>query len=231
MLSINSIYILFFTTGVTIGFGHCIGMCGPIVISLSLNLKGGPSIWPHLFYNCGRTLTYGLLGGIVGGMASFTRFAESIDGLQKGAMVAAGVMIMLMGLAMTGWIRTSVIFRAAPPVGAFITRTFKQLLEKKKRPLMYLPIGLLLGLLPCGPVYTALLAAARSGMEAETTLGGVLSGAGLMLCFGFGTIPALFLVSRLTDLRWLRHRERVYQIGAVLMMVVGGYFIWKGLRF
>ncbi len=175
MLSINSIYILFFTTGVTIGFGHCIGMCGPIVISLSLNLKGGPSIWPHLFYNCGRTLTYGLLGGIVGGMASFTRFAESIDGLQKGAMVAAGVMIMLMGLAMTGWIRTSVIFRAAPPVGAFITRTFKQLLEKKKRPLMYLPIGLLLGLLPCGPVYTALLAAARSGMEAETTLGGLIT--------------------------------------------------------
>jgi sulfite exporter TauE/SafE len=231
MLSINSIYILVFTTGVTVGFGHCIGMCGPIVISLSLNLKGGPSIWPHLFYNCGRTLTYGLLGGVVGGMASFTRFAEGIDGLQKGVMVAAGVIIILMGLAMTGWIRTSVIFRAAPPVGAFITRTFKLLLEKKKRPLMYLPIGLLLGLLPCGPVYTALLAAARSGMEAGTTLSGVLSGAGLMLCFGLGTIPALFLVSRLTDLRWLRHRERVYQIGAVLMIVVGVYFVWKGLRF
>lgn len=231
MLSINSIYILFFTTGVTIGFGHCIGMCGPIVISLSLNLKGGPSIWPHLFYNCGRTLTYVLLGGIVGGMASFTRFAESIDGLQKGVMVAAGVIIMLMGLAMTGWIRTRVIFRAAPPVGEFITRIYKQLLQKKKRSLMYLPLGMLLGLLPCGPVYTALLAAARSGMEAGTTLSGVLSGAGLMFCFGIGTIPALFLVSRITDLRWLRHREKVYQVGAVLMMVVGGYFVLKGLLF
>ena len=231
MLSTNSIYILFFTTGVTIGFGHCIGMCGPIVISLSLNLKGGQSVWPHLFYNGGRTLTYGLLGAIVGGMASFTRFAESIDGLQKGVMVAAGVIITLMGLAMTGWVPTSIIFRAAPPVGTFITRVFKQLLQKKKHPLMYLPLGLLLGLLPCGPVYTALLAAARSGMEADTTLGGVLSGAGLMLCFGLGTIPALFLVSRLTDLRWLRHREKVYQIGAVLMMMVGVYFIWKGLRF
>jgi len=215
MLSTNSIYILFFTTGVTIGYGHCIGMCGPIAISLSLNLKGGPSVWPHLIYNCGRTLTYGLLGGIVGGMASFTRFAESIDGLQKGVMVVAGVIITLMGLAMTGWIRTSVIFRAAPPVGTFTTRTLKQLLQTQKHPLMSLP----------------LLAAARSGMEADTTLGGVLSGAGLMTCFGLGTIPALFLVSRLTDLRWLRHREKVYQIGAVLMMVVGVYFIWKGLRF
>ena len=231
MLSTSSIYILFFTTGVTIGFGHCIGMCGPIVISLSLNLKGGPSVWPHLYYNGGRTLTYGLMGAVVGGMASFTRFAESIDGLQQGVMVTAGVIIVLMGLAMTGWVRTGVIFRAAPPVGTFITGMFKRLLQKKKHPLMYLPLGLFLGLLPCGPVYTALLAAARSGMEANTTLGGVLSGAGLMLCFGLGTIPALFLVSRLTDMRWLRHREKVYQVGAVLMMAVGIYFIWNGLRF
>ena len=231
MLSTSSIYILFFTTGITIGFGHCIGMCGPIVISLSLNLKGGPSVWPHMYYNGGRTLTYGLLGAVVGGMASFTRFAESIDGLQQGVMVTAGVIIVLMGLAMTGWVRTGVIFKAAPPVGTFITGMFKRLLQKKKHPLMYLPLGLFLGLLPCGPVYTALLAAARSGMEADTTLGGVLSGAGLMLCFGLGTIPALFLVSRITDLRWLRHREKVYQVGAVLMMAVGIYFIWSGLRF
>lgn len=231
MLSTSSIYILFFTTGLTIGFGHCIGMCGPIVVSISLNLKGGPSVWPHLCYNAGRTLTYGLLGAIVGGMASFTRFAERIDGVQKGVMVAAGVMILLMGLAMTGWVRTAVIFRAAPPVGTFIGRVFKQLLQSKKHPLMYLPLGMLLGLLPCGPVYTALLAAARTGMATGTTLGGVLAGAGVMLSFGLGTIPALFLVSRLTDLRWLRHRENVYRIGAVLMMGLGVYFIWQGLRF
>jgi sulfite exporter TauE/SafE len=52
-----------------------------------------------------------------------------------------------------------------------------------------------------------------------------------MICFGLGTIPALFLVSRLTEMRWLRYRDRVYQIGAALMIVVGVYFIWKGLRF
>lgn len=231
MSSTDSIYILFFTTGAAIGFGHCIGMCGPIVISLSLNLKGAPSVWPHLFYNTGRILTYGLLGAFAGGMASFTRFAESIDGIQKGVMVAAGVIIVLMGLAMTGWVRTGIIFRAAPPVGSLFGKIYKKLLQKKRSSQMYLPLGLLLGLLPCGPVYTALLAAARSGMESDTTLGGVMAGAGLMICFGLGTLPALFLVSRLTDLRWIRHREKVYRVGAVLMMMVGAYFVYEGLRF
>lgn len=231
MSSTNSIYLVFFMTGITVGFGHCIGMCGPIVISLSLQLKGQSSIWPHLLYNTGRTCTYGILGALVGGMASFVRFAEHAGGLQKGVMVATGIMIMIMGLAMTGWVSTNVIFRAAPPVGTFISRLYKQLLPKKNQPCMYLPLGLVLGLLPCGPVYTALLAAARKGMEAGNTLSGVLAGAGLMICFGLGTIPALFLVSRLTGLRWLRYRERVYQIGAALMIVVGAYFIWKGLRF
>ena len=36
----SALYLLFFATGFTVGFGHCIGMCGPIVVSLSLNLKG-----------------------------------------------------------------------------------------------------------------------------------------------------------------------------------------------
>jgi len=231
MLSTNSIYIIFFTTGVTIGFGHCIGMCGPIVVSLSLQLKDKPSTWPHLFYNIGRTLTYGFLGAVAGGMASFTRFAENFDGLQKGAMVAAGVIIILMGISMAGWLPSSVIFRAAPPVGAIVNKTFSQLMKKKKHALMYLPLGMLLGLIPCGPVYTALIAAARTGMEAGSTASGILSGAGLMLSFGIGTIPALFVVAKLTNLRWLKHREIVYRIGAILMIAVGIYFVWKGLTF
>ncbi|MFW5637482.1 MAG: sulfite exporter TauE/SafE family protein, partial [Thermodesulfobacteriota bacterium] len=29
----------FLSTGFAVGFGHCIGMCGPIVVSLSLSLE------------------------------------------------------------------------------------------------------------------------------------------------------------------------------------------------
>ncbi|MFC1504876.1 sulfite exporter TauE/SafE family protein [Thermodesulfobacteriota bacterium] len=231
MLSTNSIYFIFFSTGLTIGFGHCIGMCGPIVISLSMQMQGRPSFWPHLFYNIGRTVTYGAMGAVAGGMASFTRFTENIDGFQKVVMIAAGIMIILMGLAMTGLVRPGRLFGNITPLNKFVSAAFKQLLQKDRPVLVYFPLGLLLGLLPCGPVYTALVAAARSGMEAETTAAGVLSGIGIMVCFGLGTIPALLLVSRLTDLGWLRYREKIYRVGAVIMILMGVYFVWQGLNY
>ena len=62
----DPLYLIFLTTGFTVGFGHCIGMCGPLVVSLSLNLKGKHLLLPHLLYNTGRVITYTVLGGIMG---------------------------------------------------------------------------------------------------------------------------------------------------------------------
>jgi sulfite exporter TauE/SafE len=231
MWSTNSIFVVFLLTGFTVGFGHCIGMCGPIVISLSLQLRDRPSLWPHLFYNLGRTATYGVLGAIAGGTASFTRFAQSIGGLQKGIMIAAGVLIVFMGLSMAGWIPSGLIFRNGPPVGQFINRIFKRFIHRESRSPVYFPLGMVLGLLPCGPVYTAMIAAARSGMESSGTFTAILSGTGIMVSFGLGTIPALFLLSRISNIRWLKHREVIYRIGAVMMIGMGLYFVWKGFTY
>jgi sulfite exporter TauE/SafE len=52
-----------------------------------------------------------------------------------------------------------------------------------------------------------------------------------MLCFGLGTVPALFLVAKLADMGWLKKRELVYHIGAVLMVAIGLYFIIKGIQY
>jgi sulfite exporter TauE/SafE len=67
MLSTETIYFVLFTTGLTVGFGHCIGMCGPIVVSLSLSLKGRSVVVPHLLYNGGRITTYGTCFTMVDG--------------------------------------------------------------------------------------------------------------------------------------------------------------------
>jgi len=230
MLSTNSIYLIFFTTGLTVGFGHCIGMCGPIVISLSLNIKDRPSLVPNLFYNAGRTITYGILGAIMGGAASFTRFTAGIGGLQQAVLVGAGVLIVVMGIAMTGWLPAHRLFGNFTPASRLINKYFKRLFAHQNN-LVFLPIGMLLGLLPCGPVYTAMIAAARASMNASSTIEGVFSGAAVMVCFGLGTIPALLILSQISNVRWLRRRDIIYKFGGILMIGMGLYFVWKALRF
>jgi len=224
----DPLYLIFLTTGFTVGFGHCIGMCGPLVVSLSLNLKGKHLLLPHLLYNTGRVITYTVLGGIMGATGSFTLVAAHIAGIQKGAMIFAGILIIFMALAMSGWIPLGKVFGDHYNPDGVISRGYRKFSQVKSTA-TYFPIGLLLGLLPCGPVYTALLAAAGAGMNAAGTPEGVIKGMGVMMSFGIGTIPALFLVAKLVDLGWLKKREIIYRIGTILMIFVGLYFIISGI--
>jgi hypothetical protein len=228
MSFIDPLYLIFLTTGFTVGFGHCIGMCGPIVVSLSLNLKGKNLFLPHLLYNTGRVITYTVLGGIMGATGSFTLVAAHIAGIQKGALIVAGIIIIVMALAMSGWLPLGRVIGDYYNPDGIITRGFRKL-SRVKSTATYFPIGLLLGLLPCGPVYTALLAAAGAGMNTAGTLEGIVKGMAVMMSFGIGTIPALFVVAKLVDMGWLKKRQIIYRIGTILMIIVGLYFIVQGI--
>jgi sulfite exporter TauE/SafE len=230
MSFIDPLYLVFLTTGFMVGFGHCIGMCGPIVVSLSLNLKQRNPIAPHLLYNAGRIITYSILGGLMGATGSFTLVAAHIAGIQKGALILAGIIIIIMGLAMSGWFHLGRLSIDDHNPDGLISKGFKKLSQTKSTT-AYLPIGLLLGLLPCGPVYTALIAAAGAGMKAGSIMEGITRGVLVMLFFGIGTIPALFLVAKLADMGWLKKRAIIYRIGAILMMAVGLYFVIKGIMY
>jgi sulfite exporter TauE/SafE len=230
MLSTDTLYLIYLSTGFTIGFGHCIGMCGPIVVSLSLNINNKNLIIPHLLYNSGRVITYTLIGGLMGATGSFTAVTADMAGLQKAVLIFAGVLIVVMGLAMGGWLPLGRFFGDSAGPEGFIARGFKKL-SSRNSTVVYFPLGLLLGLLPCGPVYTALIGAARAGMEANTAVEGVVTGMGLMFAFGVGTIPALILVARLAGMGWLKSRWIIYKTGAVLMILMGIYFIVKAVRY
>ena len=230
MLSTETLYLIYLSTGFTVGFGHCIAMCGPIVITFSLNLKEKKILAPQLLYHLGRITTYTLLGGIVAAVGSLAIVAANIESFQKGVMIFTGALIILMGLAMAGWLPLGNVFGDHAKAGGWISKSFGKLL-KTKSTLIYLPLGLLLGLLPCGPVYTALLGAARAGMEGNTTYQGILNGMGLMAAFGFGTIPALFLVAKLADMGWLKSRAIIYKVGAVLMVIAGVFFVVKAILY
>ena len=230
MSSTESLLIIYLSTGFAVGFGHCIGMCGPIVVSLSLSRKEN-SIWiPHFLYNAGRVITYTVLGAVMGATGSFTAITANLAGIQKIVLIFAGVLIVVMGLAMSDWLPMGRIFGDGCRFGAIIPGGFARLTSLRSTA-AFLPLGLLLGLLPCGPVYTALIAAARAGMEAGSPLAGALTGMVLMGAFGIGTVPALLMVSRLAGMGWLKSRRLVYRVGALLMIIVGIYFIANAIAY
>jgi hypothetical protein len=226
----DPLYPVFLAAGFAVGLGHCVGMCGPIVVSLSLTLKGRSPYLPHLLYNAGRVTTYTLLGGIMGATGSFSMVAANIAGIQQGALIFAGLLLILMALAMSGWLSLGKIFGDYYNPEGFVVKGFQKL-SRIESTAAYFPVGLLLGLLPCGPVYTALIAAAGAGMNVATTLDGILKGMGVMFCFGIGTVPTLFLIAKLVDMGWLKKRAIIYRIGTILMLFVGIYFIYQGITF
>jgi sulfite exporter TauE/SafE len=230
MWSTEGLFLAFFSSGFAVGFGHCVGMCGPVVVSFSLNLKERGAILPHLLYHAGRIGTYALLGAVAGATGSFTGLTAGIVGLQKAVMIFAGAFIVFMGLAMSGLAPPGRLFGDSIAPSGLLSRGFRRL-SSLRSTWSYLPLGLLLGLLPCGPVYTALLAAARAGMEAAEPGHGLLIGTGLMLSFGLGTAPALLIVGKLAGLGWLTKRQMIYRGSAIIMILVGVYFVVSAIRY
>ena len=229
MSSTDPFLVFFFTTGVAIGFGHCIGMCGPIVVALSLSAKGRTSFVPHVLYNAGRIVTYGVMGGVMGIVGSFTVVAANIEGLQKFVMIAAGVVIIVMGIVLSGWVPFLQRFRVCCETPTVPSKVYQRIFASRSTA-VYFPLGLFLGLLPCGPVYTALVTVARSTMDTAGAAKGFLHGMVLMMTYGVGTVPALLIVGKLADMGWIKSKALFDRIGAVLMIAIGIYFTVTGIR-
>lgn len=217
-------------TGFTVGFGHCIGMCGPIVIMYSLKIKSEKSNWPHLLYHAGRITTYSILGGMMGITGSFTLVTAYIASIQKGVLIFSGFLIIVMGLTTSGWLTKLSWLNYKSFLHQFLVEKFNYL-TRSKSTFSYFFMGLLLGLLPCGPVYTVLIVSARMGMQASDIHSGFIEGMLLMTAFGLGNVPALFLVGKLAGLEWIKRRDLIYKSSGIIMSLVGVYFVYQGWQY
>ena len=88
---------------------------------------------------------------------------------------------------------------------------------------------MVLGLLPCGPVYTALLAAGRAGMEVEQAVSAFIQGAILMIVFGIGTMPSLLIIGKLAGTGWIQKKDWICKIAAFIMISLGIYYVMRGI--
>lgn len=221
----ESALIVMFLTGLAGGFGHCIGMCGPVVAAYSLGelrLK----YLHHILYNIGRITTYMFMGAIVGLTGSFLVLTASIERIQTIIMIVAGISIIIMGIAIGGWIPVRKASRSATWLSSLIQKTM-ELFKGPRTAGTYYPMGIVLGFLPCGLTYTALLAAARASMEAENHLTGMLQGSFMLFFFGLGTAPALLLVGRVINYVGAKARDKLYKLASLIMILTGVYFVVK----
>ena len=216
-----------FLAGLAGGFGHCIGMCGPVVAAYSLG-EDKLRYLHHVLYNLGRITTYMFMGAVVGLTGSFLVLTASIEKIQTAVMVLAGISIVVMGVAIGGWIPV----RKSSGNSSWLSSVINKTMELFKGPRTagtYYPMGVVLGFLPCGLTYTVLLAAARASMDAENHLAGMLQGAFMLLFFGLGTAPALLLVGRVINYLGTKVRDRLYKLASLIMILTGVYFVVKVL--
>lgn len=213
---------LAFTTGILGGFGHCIGMCGPVVTAFTLHAgqsgKALHSISNQVLYNAGRLMTYGFVGSLMGLAGSFINVAGTMTGFQNVVPVLAGFIMIIMGLGMAGLFGKKSFFDGKSRT---IVNMMRSVLESRSA-WRYFPLGLLLGFMPCGLSWSIFIGSAGSG--------NMLSGMFFAVAFGTGTVPALFLVGLAT--RWITHRFRkaVYSAGGIIVIITGIYYIALGLR-
>ncbi len=213
-------------SGLAGGFGHCISMCGPVVGALTVG-ETRKGILHILLYNLGRVTTYTILGAMVGLSGSFLVLAASIEQLQRAIMIIAGLSIILMGLSTAEWLPLPSSTKSCNPGNSLIQKIMA--LFKAPRSIgAYYPMGIVLGFLPCGLTYTALLAAARAAMEAHHPFAGMLQGALMMMLFGIGTAPALILVGKVVNSISGRMRRWFYRVASVIMIATGVWFVVGG---
>jgi sulfite exporter TauE/SafE len=153
-----------FALGVVSSF-HCVGMCGPIALSLPVYyLPEHKKLIGILFYHAGRIFLYALLGLFFG----FVGRQFYLAGLQQYFSIALGSIILLILLQTT--IGKKIIhFKLVDQYQQKLQNIIAIYIQKKQLYGMLI-LGLANGLLPCGMVYLAITGA----MAAGTLMGGVV---------------------------------------------------------
>jgi hypothetical protein len=208
----------FLTLGLLGGFGHCVGMCSPFVLFVSRRYgtpEAGRSraFAAQSWYTAGRVSTYAALGAVAGTLGSVVQLAGSLLGVQRAASVVAGGVLVVWAL-----VELSDLVPRLDTGGGLFARVASRL--KRRVPGHPFVIGLFLGFLPCGLLYSAVIAAVARG--------GPLDGAAALAMFGIGTAPALLGVS-LADELLARNRALVNRLSQVFLLAMGAWFLWTGL--
>lgn len=221
-----------FLAGLAGGLSHCLGMCGPFVLSqVQARLEAVPAATMSEFkrlsggalvpYHLGRVTTYAGLGA-VGALA--TRQLAEVEALHWVAAALLGfAALFFIGYALKG---LGIVLPGMSGIDASDGEgTLAKAWGRMIKPLFQHPtgvrgyaLGVALGFLPCGLLYGALAAAAAGGEW--------LTGAFAMMAFWAGTVPSLLGLGVAGGAILGRWPELARTAAPALLLVNGGFLLY-----
>jgi uncharacterized protein len=219
---VSALFLSMFALGLATSL-HCIGMCGPMVVTYAVKgEEDGPwhkKLVPNLAYQGAKITSYVMVGLVLGAIGS----AFNLNGIRPWIMFAAGAFMIILGLGMTGKAPWAARLTPRPP--KFLITALSNLRRKAKTDAdqgastLATPVafGLLTGLMPCAPLQGAEIAAAATGSA--------VLGATAMLAFGLGTMPLMLAFGTASSLIPRDWKHRLNMVLAIVVMVFGLVFI------
>ena len=192
---------------------HCAGMCGPLACSL-LPVRGDRAD-VHVVstaYHLSRLAGYAVLGGLAGGIGRAPLLWLSQSALRWLPWV---LVFFFVALALR-W------DRHLPKLAILGRLTWKlqAWTRDRSRTQAAAALGFATPLLPCGPLYFVVSLALLSGS--------VVRGIEVMLAFGLGTVPLLWLAQ--TQFHWVRRKLSPLWLGRMrvtLALVTAAVIGWR----
>lgn len=171
---------------------HCVSMCGAINLVAVIGNDNKKDFRRPIFYNLGRIISYTITGAIVGFIGSIVSINFTISGI---VILISSILMLTMSLNMLGVIKIK-------------RDDFKENGKTRKS----IIIGLLNGLMPCGPLQAMQIYALATGSA--------LKGAISMFLFGLGTVPLMLLTGIIVNLANGKRKIFINKVASVLILIL-----------
>lgn len=207
-------------SGLLLGFlgsFHCVGMCGPLALSLPVSdFPKWKRISAVVIYNSGRIFTYAMLGLILG----FAGQNIQLAGFQSAFSIITGLLLV--------FIAFQLFLQKTNQIPAFLKGFQSRIMKfmgyalKQKTVGGFGLLGMANGLLPCGMVYLAIAGAVNTGS--------IASGSLFMTLFGLGTFPAMMVLSLAGYRVNLSMRNKIKSFIPYAVSIMGILLILRGMN-
>ena len=194
-------YGMLFITGLLTSF-HCISMCGAINMVAVINQNTNKRLKSPIFYNLGRIISYTLLGAFTGLIGNIISISKTVMGI---IIIMSAIIMFFMSLNMLGVLNLKNI--KIPRTKLKVKSSFV--------------IGLLNGIMPCGPLQAMQVYA----LSTSSPIKGALS----MLIFGLGTVPLMLTTGIVLNITKGKTKVLLNKIASVLILILSITMLNRGL--